>query len=65
MARKYIKKTIESKMVCHFWFHPSMDKWYLKNVFPAILEEIAKERDQGNLEVKTMNQIVKCFSANE
>ena len=42
-----------------------MNKWYLKNVFPVILEEIAKERDQGNLEVKTMNEVVKSFSINE
>lgn len=57
IAKQFINKTIKSKKVCHFWFHPSMDKWYLEKVFPSILEMVANEREKGNIEVQTMGEI--------
>ena len=65
IIRSFIKKTIRSKQVCHFWFHPSMNNWYLKNIFPFVLEEVSKECKKGNLEVKTMGQLGNMFSVNE
>jgi len=62
---KYIKKAIKSKQVCHFWFHPSMDKWYLDNIFPFILLEVSQEVNKGNLEVLTMNQLAGKILKNE
>lgn len=53
----FIKKTISSKQVSHFWFHPSMCKWYLKNVFPFVIQLVAKEAKNGRLEVKTMGAL--------
>jgi len=54
--RKLLQKTLKKRMMCHLWFHPSMDKWYIKNVFPLILEEVALLRDKGKLDIFTMEQ---------
>ncbi len=64
MIKKYIRKTIVSKQVCHFWFHPSMNKWYLEEVFPKILNEINKEQQLGNIEVLTMHQLTEKYIKN-
>ena len=57
IIRKYIKKTIRSKQVCHFWFHPSMNNWYLENVFPEILNLVYQHRKNGSIDVLTMQQV--------
>lgn len=61
MIRKYVKKTAKHKLVCHFWFHPSMDKWYLENVMPGILEIVEKYRDSSKIEIKTMKQLAEEY----
>lgn len=57
MAHAFFVKAIKSKMVCHFWFHPSLDAWYLAHVLPGIFEMAAKHRDQGDLEIVTMGAL--------
>ncbi len=57
MIKSYIDKAIKYKMVSHFWFHPSMDNWYLKEVFPKILEYIHGKKEKGEIEVLTMGEL--------
>ena len=42
MIKKFIEKAAKYKLVCHFWFHPSMDKWYLENVMPDVLNLVSR-----------------------
>jgi len=55
--KKYIDKAIHTGTVCHFWFHPSIDEWFLHNVFPEILRYVAKKREEGELCILTMEEI--------
>ena len=57
IIEKFIEKVIHAKQVCHFWFHPSMDEWYLKNVMTKILERVSMERDLGSIELLTMGNL--------
>ena len=59
MARSYIKAAAKTRKVVHFWFHPSMDSWYLEKVFPNILELVSLARKKGQIEVLTMGQLAK------
>jgi len=54
---KYIQKAINKRAICHFWFHPSIDKRLLDNLFFKIIEYISLERDKGNLEVLVMKDL--------
>ena len=44
-AKKIIDRAIESKTLCHFWFHPSFKREYLEQVLPAVLEYLNERRD--------------------
>jgi len=55
--KKFLARTVRSKQVCHFWFHPSMDPWYLEEVLPHVLACVAEERDKGSIELMTMNEM--------
>jgi len=57
MIKKYLSNTIKHKMLCHFWFHPSMDKWYLNNILPQLLNQVNVFKNSGKLQVKTMGQV--------
>jgi peptidoglycan/xylan/chitin deacetylase (PgdA/CDA1 family) len=57
MIRKYLTKALKYKLVCHFWFHPSMDPWYLENIMPEALKMVAEFRESDKLQVKTMGQV--------
>jgi len=57
MIKKFIDKTAKHKLVCHFWFHPSMDLWYLENVMPDVLKMVAEYRDSYKIQVRTMGQM--------
>lgn len=61
MIRNYLEKAAKYKLVCHFWFHPSMDNWYLGNVMPEVLKMVANYRDSSKIEVKTMGQLADEF----
>ncbi|UCG30865.1 MAG: polysaccharide deacetylase family protein [candidate division WOR-3 bacterium] len=54
---KYITKTINHKTLCHFWFHPSLDSGYVRDVLPVLLELIADLRNKGDLVIDTMGGI--------
>ncbi|MBN2396276.1 MAG: polysaccharide deacetylase family protein [Candidatus Atribacteria bacterium] len=57
LLQKYLKKVSEYKLVCHFWFHPSMDYWYLTNVLPGLIRMVDRYKVSGKIEVLTMNQL--------
>lgn len=55
----YINRVINSKQVCHFWFHPSMEPWYLENILPYVLESIASAAQKGNIQILTMGSLAR------
>jgi peptidoglycan/xylan/chitin deacetylase (PgdA/CDA1 family) len=61
MICNYLEKAAKHKLVCHFWFHPSMDLWYLENVMPEILELVENYKDSSQIEVKTMGRLADEF----
>jgi peptidoglycan/xylan/chitin deacetylase (PgdA/CDA1 family) len=61
MIRKFVDKAAKHKLICHFWFHPSMDLWYLENVMPEVLKMVAEYRDDSNIQVKTMGQLAEDY----
>lgn len=66
MVKKHIESAVKYKMVSHFWFHPSMNKWYLNNVFPEILKFISEQRKEKKIEVLTMGELgLKVLSDNK
>ena len=54
---RFLKAAARHKLVCHFWFHPSVDKWYLDNVMPGLLSMIASYRDRGLIATMTMEEL--------
>jgi peptidoglycan/xylan/chitin deacetylase (PgdA/CDA1 family) len=61
IAKSFIDKASRHKKVCHLWFHPSMDPWYLKYIFPEILKYIAEKREKNEIDVMTMGEIAEKF----
>jgi len=57
IVKKHIDSAEKYKLVSHLWFHPSMDQWYLKNVFPFILEYLNKRRKEGKIKIMTMGEL--------
>lgn len=60
-AKRGINKAIQEKKVFHLWFHPhniATDPTNLLKGIKNILEYVDYERGKGNLEVKSMIQIV-------
>jgi peptidoglycan/xylan/chitin deacetylase (PgdA/CDA1 family) len=55
--RKYIDKAIKTNTIAHFWFHPSIDEWSLREVFPQLLKYASEKRDSGKLWIGTMGAI--------
>jgi hypothetical protein len=64
MIRSYLEKAAKRRLVCHFWFHPSMDPWYLENVMPDILEMVAEYRKNSRIQVKTMAEVAEVVIDN-
>ena len=62
---KYIDKAIRNRMMCHFWFHPSLDDWFLYNVFPALLEYADLRRKEGKLWTGTMDEVANLLLENK
>ena len=65
ILKSFVKKTVKSKKVCHFWFHPSLSPWYLENVIPKLLHMIDNLRSQGKIEVLTMSQLAEKVINND
>ena len=55
--KKYVDKAIATQTLCHFWFHPSVDGWFLDNVLPSILAYAAEKREAGVLWIGTMQEL--------
>ena len=53
----YIDKALETGTICHFWFHPSLDNWFLRKIFPEILNYANNKREEGALWIGTMANI--------
>jgi len=51
---KYIDRAVSTHTICHFWFHPSIDRWSLHNVMPPVMRYAAELRDKSLLWVGTM-----------
>lgn len=54
---KMIDKAIKSGTVAHFWLHPSVDRWTLDNVMPAVMHYAAQKREAGELWIGTMKDM--------
>lgn len=54
---KYIQRAMYTKTLCHFWFHPCMDPWFLREVLPSILKYAAEQREENNLWITTMGDL--------
>jgi len=61
MIRRYLSKAIKFRQICHFWFHPSMNQWYLQHVMPEIIKMTSDLRNSDKLEVLTMQQLAERF----
>ena len=53
--KKYIDKALKTGTICHFWFHPSLDQWFLENVFSELMRYASERRKEGVLWIGTMN----------
>ena len=62
MVEKYLHKTAKYKLICHFWFHPCMDKWYIDNVMPDVLKLVYEYRSSDKVQVKTMGDLAEEFN---
>lgn len=63
--KKYIDKAIKTNTIAHLWFHPSLDPYFLKKVFPAFLEYASEKRKKGDLWVGTMEGIANHINQNK
>jgi len=53
----FLAAAARRRLVCHFWFHPSLDQWYLENVMPSLLAKIDAYRKRGEVSVMTMGEL--------
>ncbi|MCK5137870.1 MAG: polysaccharide deacetylase family protein [Bacteroidales bacterium] len=65
MAKSFIDSAIKHKLVCHFWFHPSMNPWYLKYVLPSVLKLVFDYRTNNEIEILTMQSIANRILKND
>jgi hypothetical protein len=59
--KRYIHKAMNTGTICHFWFHPSIDQWFLNNVFPELMRYASEKRDEGKLWIGTMNNAARLL----
>jgi len=57
IIERFLLAAARHRLVCHFWFHPSLDRWYLDNVMPSAISLIATLRDSGMIRVMTMGDL--------
>lgn len=63
-AQKGIQKAINEKKIFHLWFHPfniATNQQKLLKGLEEILKMVSTERENGNLEVKTMGEIASMY----
>jgi hypothetical protein len=61
--KKYITKAIKTHNIAHLWFHPSLDPYFLENIFPKFFEFAADQREKGNLWIGTMEEIAEHINS--
>lgn len=61
IIERFLKAAARHRLVCHFWFHPSVDDWYLENVMPGVLSLIAAYRDRGMVALMTMGELAEEY----
>jgi peptidoglycan/xylan/chitin deacetylase (PgdA/CDA1 family) len=63
--KKFIDKAIKTNTIAHLWFHPSLDPFILKNIFPAFLEYAVERREASDLWIGTMGEIAEYINKNK
>jgi len=54
---KYVDKAIKTNTIAHLWFHPSLNPFFLENIFPPFLEYAIVHRRKGTLWIGSMKSI--------
>lgn len=62
--KKYVTRAIETNTIVHLWFHPSLDSYFLENIFPEFFEFAAAQREKGDLWIGPMNEIAAHINEN-
>lgn len=65
MIKKFLKNAVKYKLVCHFWFHPSLHPWYLEKVLPDLIELVSDLKETGKVEVLTMGKLAEQILDNK
>lgn len=63
--KKLIEKTIKYKQVCHLWFHPSMDPWYLREILPSIVKLVSDQKNMNAIDIMTMGELANLIKKND
>lgn len=61
----FVDKAIETSTIAHFWFHPSLDPWFLDNLFPGLFNYLDRRKSNGDLWVGTMKDIARHININK
>lgn len=66
-VRMGVEAAARQGRIFHFWFHPEnlAEAPWSYPTFEAILEELMRRRDAGDIEILTMNQIVDRITRNQ
>ncbi len=62
---KYVDKAVQTGTIAHLWFHPSLNPYFLNNIFPRFFEYAAKLRDRGDLWIGPMDEIAEHIKKNQ
>jgi peptidoglycan/xylan/chitin deacetylase (PgdA/CDA1 family) len=62
---KYVAKAVKTNTSVHFWFHPSLDPYFLEKIMPHFFKFAADQREKGNLWIGPMNQIAYHINKNK
>lgn len=63
--KKYVDKALKTNTVAHLWFHPSLNPYFLENIFPPFLAYAAQQREKGDLWIGTMKTIAEHINRNK
>jgi len=62
--KRYVTKAIETCTIVHLWFHPSLNLYFLDQIFPRFFEFAARQREKGDLWIGTMVEIAEHINQN-
>ena len=63
--KKYIIKAITTGVIAHLWFHPSLNPYFLDNIFPRFFEFASRQREKGDLWIGPMDEIAAHINKNQ